>query len=263
MFTKAPRLNSRAVILLAGFTFCMGGCTRHRDACPAAQAQTPVILESVPHDSSAFTQGLIIDGDAWIESTGLYGESSIRIVERATGNIIQQKQLPSNLFGEGVALFSNRVFQLTWKAGICFVYDRNTLELTNHFRYEGEGWGLTNCDQWLYMSDGSDIITVRSPETFKAIRTIKVKTGNKAVSNLNELEWIDGEIWANIFHSEQIVSINPKTGCVTTIIDLKTLPLEEDLHPEQDVLNGIAYDTENKSVWVTGKKWARIYRIDL
>jgi glutamine cyclotransferase len=228
-----------------------------------ATADKPAVTQSVPHDKNAYTQGLLIDQDDWIESTGLYGHYSLRIVSRTSGNISKIRNLPAHVFGEGATLWQNQIYVLTWKAGLCFVYDRNTLEFIKHFRYEGEGWGLTNCDQWLYMSDGSHVITVRSPESFNAIRTIKVQNAGNHVSHLNELEWINGEIWANVYQSNQIVIIDPESGCVKRILQLGHLPLAEDQHEQQDVLNGIAFDQDTETVWVTGKNWSRIYQLDL
>lgn len=225
------------------------------------RTQQPAILASVPHDTSAFTQGLLIDGDVWLESTGTYGKSDLREVNRTTGIVRRRIPLPRNLFGEGLALFEGKLYQLTWREGLCLVYDRETFEVVKHFRYEGEGWGLTNCDEWLYMSNGSDIIQVRDPRNFQIVRTIRVQDHTGTVSKLNELEWIEGEIWANIFKTQTIVRFNPESGQVIGYLQFDHLPLPGDEHPAQDVFNGIAYDPTDQSVWVTGKNWSRLYQI--
>ncbi len=221
----------------------------------------PGILQSVPHDTSAFTQGLLIDGDVWLESTGRYEHSDLREVHRATGKVIRRVPLPANLFGEGLALFDGKLFQLTWREGLCLVYDRETFEVVGHFRYEGEGWGLTNCEQWLYMTDGSNRIFIRNPENFEIVRTIHVTDHNGAVNKLNELEWIEGEIWANIFMTQQIARIDPTSGSIIGYLSFDHLPLPGDDNPRQDVFNGIAYDPADRSIWVTGKKWSKLYQI--
>ncbi len=221
----------------------------------------PDILQSVPHDTSAFTQGLLIDGDVWLESTGRYGHSDLREVKRATGEIIRKSPLPANLFGEGLALFNGKLYQLTWREGLCLVYDRETFEVLNHFRYEGEGWGLTHCDSFLYMSNGSSSIHVRDPQDFRILRTIQVHDHQGKVTQLNELEWIEGELWANIFMTRKVARIDPATGRVLGYLNFDHLPLPGDAHPRQDVFNGIAYDPVDQTIWVTGKKWSKLYQI--
>ncbi len=243
------------------FFFLVTGCLQHAtDQKP--RTQTPAILASVPHDITAFTQGLLIDGDVWLESTGRYGHSDLREVNRATGEVLRKSPLPRNLFGEGLALFEGKLYQLTWREGLCLVYDRETFQMTHHFRYEGEGWGLTNCEQWLYMTDGSDRIFVRNPENFQIARTIHVTDHKGPVRKLNELEWIEGEIWANIFMTHNIARIDPQTGRVLGYLQFDHLPLPGDEHDRQDVFNGIAYDPADQSIWVTGKKWSSIYQIE-
>ena len=237
------------------------GCNGTTQLQPA-RVDRPAILDAVPHDTTAFTQGLLIDGDVWLESTGQYGQSQLREVERETGRILQAHPLPRNLFGEGLALFNNKLYQLTWRAGLCLLYDRETFKVIGHFRYEGEGWGLTNCNQWLYMSNGSDTIQVRDPQTFRIVRTFTVQDHAGPVTRLNELEWIEGEIWANIFKTKTLVRFDPQAGHVSGYLNLDHLPLPAHQHPDQDVLNGIAYDTANKTIWVTGKNWSHLYQLD-
>lgn len=222
----------------------------------------PQILKSVPHDPKAFTQGLLIDGPYWLESTGRYGHSELREVERSTGRVLRSIPLAPALFGEGLALLDGRLYQLTWRERICIVYDRTTLQEITRFTYYGEGWGLTNDDSVLYMSDGSASIRVINPDNFTEIRRFTVTGPDGPVHSLNELEWIDGEIWANIFKSSRIVRFAPDSGKALGFIDLAHLPLNEHSHPQQDVLNGIAHDKDDGSIWVTGKNWKALYRIE-
>ncbi|MFU8780427.1 MAG: glutaminyl-peptide cyclotransferase [Kiritimatiellia bacterium] len=241
-------------------TVLLGACRREGTP-PPPPVHQPRILRSVPHNINAFTQGILSDGPVWLESTGQYGQSDLREVDRESGKILRRHALPPTLFGEGLTLFNAKLYQLTWREGLCLIYDRNTFEVVEHFRYEGEGWGLTSCEQWLYMSNGSDIIQVRDPASFQIARAIAVHTPHEAVTRLNELEWIAGEIWANIFMTQTIVRINPANGRVIGFVNLDHLPLPGDAHPEQDVLNGIAYDPADQSIWVTGKNWSKLYQI--
>ncbi len=245
---------------LVATIFLLLGCNNQRPRSTPI-VKEPAILSFVPHDITAFTQGLVIDGDVWLESTGRYGHSELREVERQSGKVLRSVTLPENLFGEGLALFAGNLYQLTWREGLCFVYDRETFEVVGHFRYEGEGWGLTNCDQWLYMSNGSDTMQVRDPASFRIIRTIDVHDHQGPVTQLNELAWIEGEIWANIFETKTIARINPETGHVIGYLTFDHLPLPGHEHPKQDVFNGIAYDPKDQSIWVTGKKWSHLYQI--
>ena len=247
-------------LLAAVFALLLYGCNGQSIHAPTPVV-SPEIIDSVPHDITAFTQGLLIDGHVWLESTGRYGHSELREVKRTTGEVLRNVTLPDRLFGEGLALFEGKLYQLTWREGLCLLYDRASLEVVGHFRYEGEGWGLTNCEDWLYMSNGSNTIQVRDPASFQVVRSIAVYDQDNEIANLNELAWIDGEIWANIFKTKKIVRIDPATGRVLGFLEFNHLPLPGDEHPRQDVFNGIAYDPEDKSIWVTGKKWSRLYRI--
>lgn len=222
----------------------------------------PEILERLPHDPAAFTQGLLIDGPYWLESTGLYGRSELREVRRSDGEVLRRVPISPRLFGEGLALWQGRLYQLTWRERTCIVYDRETFEEIERFRYPGEGWGLTNNDEHLFMSDGTSTIRVLDPLTFREMRRFEVRGVRGAIEKLNEMEWIDGELWANIFETKWIVRFSPEDGRVLGFIDLHHLPLPEDRHPGQDVLNGIAVDPETGGVWVTGKKWKGLYRIE-
>ncbi|MCA1902909.1 MAG: glutaminyl-peptide cyclotransferase [Candidatus Hydrogenedens sp.] len=229
------------------------------------------IVSKYPHDSSAFTQGLIWDNGVLYESTGLYGESSIRIVELETGVPLLSRSLPqeyngqtfSKIFGEGIALVGNLLYQITWKEGICFVYSRDTLEFQKGFFYEGEGWGLTYDGKYLIMSDGSAYLSFREPETFKVVKTIFVQEGGNPITQLNELEFIEGYICANVWYKDFIVVIQPDTGNVVGKINLYGLK-NQLLNPTHaDVLNGIAFRNDNYHLLITGKYWDTLFEIEL
>lgn len=254
------RCHREAAILCLMLPLLLGGCTAD-SLPPPIPNYTPAVLDRRPHDTNAFTQGLLIDGTHWIESTGRYGQSALRDIDRATGHVVRSVQLPRIFFGEGLALHQNKLYQLTWQNGVCFVYDRDSFQKRQVFRYEGEGWGLTSDDAHLYMSNGSDTIQVRNPNDFSVIRTFTVHTPQGTISALNELEWIDGEIWANIYQTSRIVRFSPDQGQVRGFVDLAHVPPPEDRHPQQDVLNGIAYDKQTGHIWVTGKYWKKLYRI--
>ncbi len=229
---------------------------------PPEPVHQPRILDRAPHDTNAFTQGLLIDGDRWLESTGLYGQSELREVDRATGDVLRRVRLDARYFGEGLALHDGRLYQLTWKEQVCFVYDRETFEQIDLLSYSGEGWGLAGDGTHLYMSDGSDTIRVMNPKDFTEIRRFQVRSSAGPVEGLNEMAWIEGELWANIFPTRWIVRFAPDNGRVTGFLDLRHLPPTDDTHPDQDVLNGIAYDPSENAVWVTGKKWKQLYRLE-
>ncbi|MDW8106574.1 MAG: glutaminyl-peptide cyclotransferase [Armatimonadota bacterium] len=234
---------------------------------PPAPAETPIptyryrIVNTFPHDKRAFTQGLVFHNGYLYEGTGLRGESSLRKVELRTGRVLRLHRLAPEFFGEGITIFNNKIYQLTWQDGICFVYDLETFRQITQFRYYGEGWGLTHDGKHLIMSDGSDTITFRDPETFAEVRKIQVRAQGKPVEFLNELEYIEGEIWANIWYSDMIARIDPQTGVVKAWVDLESLPVPN--RTSEDVLNGIAYDPQNKRIFVTGKRWEKLFEIEL
>ena len=221
------------------------------------------VLEEYPHDVQAYTQGLFW-ADGWLyEGTGRNGFSELRRVELSDGSVRQRVGLDRIYFGEGIALQNGMIYQLTWVAGRAFVYDVDSFRLVRTFVYDGEGWGLASDGERLYMSDGSDKIYVRNPDTFGIERTLEVKSAGRPVEMLNELEWIDGRIWANRYLYDEIVIINPDTGCVEGIVDMSGLQAPDDRLPESDVLNGIAYDASSGAVYVTGKNWNKLYRIEI
>lgn len=227
-----------------------------------AENVAPRILEKVPHDAEAFTQGLLIDGEVWLEGTGRYGKSDLREVNRKTGRVIRRLPLPGQWFGEGVALLDGLIYQLTWRSGICRVVDRESFKVLRTLNYPGEGWGLTTDGTRLFMSDGTSEIRILAPGSFTETGRVRVMENGQPVKHLNELEWVDGELWANIWQTRRIVRIDPKTGDVLGGLIFPHLPLSEDRWRGQDVLNGIAVDPENGAVWITGKLWKAVYRIE-
>ncbi|MDF3127892.1 glutaminyl-peptide cyclotransferase [Kiritimatiellaeota bacterium B1221] len=222
----------------------------------------PRILGRKPHDQAAFTQGLLIDKKSWLESTGLYGKSELREIDRENGKVLQMLSLPAEQFGEGLALLDGKLYQLTWRAGTCRVIDRETFKLLKTFPYAGEGWGLASDGQVLYLSDGTSVIRVMDPQTFKEVRRFQVQGSKGPLVGLNELEWIEGELWGNIYGQKMIARIHPQSGKVIGFVDLRHLPMMMDQHQEQDVLNGIARDPESGEIWVTGKFWKALYQIE-
>ncbi|MEL6110166.1 MAG: glutaminyl-peptide cyclotransferase [Planctomycetota bacterium] len=217
------------------------------------------VVGTYPHDRNAFSQGLDFDGETLFESTGQYGKSSVRRVNLETGQVEKWLRLDNRLFGEGLTLFDDKLAQITWKRGIGYVYDAKTLRLLRQFKYAGEGWGLTHDGTHFIMSDGSDRLKFRDPESFSVVRTVRVKDGRRPVRQLNELEFANGKILANVWHTDRIAIIEPETGKVSGWMDLSGL-LAEPVGTES-VLNGIAY--EDGRLFVTGKNWPKLFEIQL
>jgi glutamine cyclotransferase len=223
---------------------------------------TYTVVNTYPHDTNAFTEGLVYSEGFLYESTGLYGSSSLRRVNLTTGNVLQEVALPSQYFGEGITIVNNTIIQLTWQSHIGFVYDKTTFTLLGNFTYPTEGWGLTFDGKLLIMSDGSDNLYFLDQTTFQRTGQIQVHDGNTSVVNINELEYINGDVYANIWETHTIAVINPETGQVKAWIDLTGLQSATTLNSEA-VLNGIAYDAENDRLYVTGKDWPNLYQIKL
>ena len=221
------------------------------------------VVAELPHSTSAYTQGLQWDGGFFYEGTGLNGKSELRVVIPATGEAVKSVSLERKYFGEGITILGDRIYQLTWTSGRAFVYDKATLRKVGEFSYEGEGWGITTDGKSLYTSDGTDHIVVRNPKTFGVERTIEVRIAGRKINMLNELEWIDGEIWANVYMTDMIVRINPESGAVVGVVDLTGLQSPSDKRWQDDVLNGIAYNPTAKTLFVTGKNWNKVYQIEL
>ncbi len=236
----------------------LAGCSAAQP--PSANVYRCEVVNTFPHDTNAFTQGLAYWEGELYEGTGLNGRSSIRRVELATGKVLQQHDLPWEYFGEGITLWGDKLIQLTWTSGIAFVYDRRSFRLLSSFSYPTDGWGLTHDDTRLIMSDGSATLYFREPNTFAETGRIRVTDGGAAVSNLNELEFIRGEIWANVWGQYRIARISPVSGRVLSWIDISGLmsPLDRLLAGSP---NGIAYDATNDRVFVTGKRWPKVFEI--
>jgi len=235
---------------------------------PAGTAPVPErrqgfeIVHTYPHDANAFTQGLIYADGHLYESTGLNGRSSLRMVELSTGNVLQEHDLPREYFGEGLTDWGSTLIQLTWTSHRAFVYDRFSFSPRRTFAYEGEGWGLTHDATQLIMSDGSSYLRFLDPNSFRVTRRVQVvdDTG-QGIENLNELEYIRGEIYANVWQTDDIVRISPRTGKILGRIDLRGIIDKRELHGEGAVLNGIAYDSAHDRIFVTGKRWPKLFEI--
>jgi len=218
-----------------------------------------------PHDSLAYTQGLVVRQGILLESTGLEGHSDLRSVDRATGRMLKRALLPDSEFGEGIASIGDRVYQLTWQSGRGRVYDARTLAVVDSFTYDGEGWGLASDDTLLYLSDGTSGVRVIDPDGFRVVRRIRVTEAGQGVHMLNELEWVRGELWANVYETTLVARIDPATGRVMGWIDLAKLLPETQLDRLKDrggVANGIAYDRATDRVLVTGKYWPYLFQLD-
>ncbi len=220
-------------------------------------------MNTYPHDREAFTQGLVIENGVLYEGTGLYGESTLRRVNMQTGVVEQSVPLPAEVFGEGVTVFGDQLIQLTWQSQIGYVYDAQTFQLERTFSYPGEGWGLTDDGSQLFMSDGTATLRMLDPVTFEERGRLDVTDVTGPVTMLNELEFIRGEIWANVWQTDHIVRIDPQTGSVLGWIDLTGLLSQEERAQGADVLNGIAYDQVTERVFVTGKLWPKLFEIEL
>jgi glutamine cyclotransferase len=231
-------------------------------AADAIPEYTYHIVNKYPHDRTAFTQGLEYHDGFLYEGTGLNGKSTLRKVKLETGEILQQVKLGSAFFGEGITVLPHQIVQLTWQTSVGFVYDRDTLRQSRTFNYPGEGWGLTNDGKRLYMSDGSAQIRYWDPSTLQEQQRITVRDHGTDVSNLNELEWVKGEIYANIWMTDRVARISPQDGRVVGWIDLTGL-LDAPTRAQTDVLNGIAYDAVKNRLFVTGKLWPTLFEIQL
>lgn len=221
------------------------------------------VEETLPHDEASYTQGLFFHDGVLYESAGQYGESSFRQVDLKTGRVERRLSFEGKYFAEGSCVLGERLYILTWQEKECFVHDIRTWERLGSFRYLGEGWGLTTDGKSLIMSDGTSTITYRNPETFAPERTLTVTLRGQKVLYLNELEYIKGEIWANVYGTDQIVRIDPATGQVRSVVNLRNILPAQLRRPRTDVLNGIAYDSRSGAVYVTGKYWPKMYRISL
>ena len=258
----------RSLKILSAITFlgsfAIAGMASHT----TAQAQLNIydykVVKSYPHDDDAFTQGLIyLDGYLY-ESTGKRTRSSLRKVELETGKVLQQHNMDDIYFGEGIVDWNDQIIGITWQENTGFVFDRSSFSVESTFGYTGEGWGLTRDDSVLYMSDGTHQIRVLDPKTQKELRRFDVTLKGQPLAYLNELEWVEGQIFANLYGTDLIARINPKTGVVEGVINLANLlPAEDFEQGHTGVLNGIAYDSATKRLFVTGKQWPTLFEIEL
>jgi glutaminyl-peptide cyclotransferase len=234
---------------------------------PTRSESVPVysyrVINTYPHERDAFTQGLVFYNGKLYESTGLNGRSTVRELNIKTGDVIKSHKLANRYFGEGITAVNGKIVQLTWRSGTGFVYEMNDLKPLGRFNYKGEGWGITFDGKHLIMSNGTAALQFLDPHTFETVGELEVydKTGD--VGKLNELEYVEGEIFANIWGKERIARIDPDTGRVTGWIELSGLLTQEDKKKRVDVLNGIAYDSENKRLFVTGKLWPKLFEIEI
>ena len=216
-----------------------------------------------PHDTDAYTQGLTFDKNRFFESTGRRGFSSLKEVELKSGKTIKKIDLDNKYFGEGITVFNNKIYQLTWEANLGFVYDKNSFEKIDEFKYNHEGWGITTYDNKLLISDGTETIYFIDPESYKLIKKIQVYNKNGPIKLINELENVKGKIFANIYGKEEIIIFNPETGIVESIIDLNGIFNKKNYNKKFDVLNGVAYNSITNQLFVTGKLWPSLFEIEI
>jgi glutaminyl-peptide cyclotransferase len=257
----------RRRFFLRGLFFALAAFTLNAGAAATAATiprYTYRVVQAYPHDPQAFTQGLIFKDGFLYESTGLKGQSSIRKVELSSGKVLMQTQLPDEVFGEGITVWQDKVIGLTWTEGVGFVLDLQTFKLWRRFSYPGEGWGLTHNGRELIMSDGSAELRFLDPVSMRELRRLRVTANGRPLDRLNELEWVNGEIFANVWQTDSVARIDPKTGHVVGWIDLSgLLPAGDRGGGRVDVLNGIAYDAKGKRLFVTGKLWPKLFEIVL
>lgn len=223
---------------------------------------TYTIRKTYPHDTSAFTEGLVYSDGYLYESTGLNGDSTLRKEDLITGEILQQISLDPQYFGEGIAIIGGKIVQLTWQSQIGFIYNSTSFKQLDQFAYPTEGWGITNDGKSLIMSDGTATLYFLNPETYERTGTVQVHDGNMSVNMLNELEYVNGSVYANVWHEDRIAIINPKTGEVQGWINLAGI-YKNPITDSEDVLNGIAFDSANERLFVTGKRWSQLFEIQI
>lgn len=278
---RKPRDNGR--ILVPGFLFFLcfslfvsSSCTEAQNsgrnpdkALGSAEKKTSnsqdsfTVLNSFPHDPTAFTQGLVYRDGFLYESIGLYGKSSLRKTNPATGKVLAKVNLPREFFGEGLTIIGESIYQLTWKSGQGFIYGRENLKRKGSFTYSTEGWGLTDNGTQLIMSDGTEKLYFLSPESFEVTKVLRVKENGAPVPRLNELEYVEGRIYCNIWHSDDIVVVDPESGMVEKRINLEQLKQRLSLVNEAGVLNGIAWKSSSQTFLITGKNWSEVFEITL
>jgi glutamine cyclotransferase len=263
---RAATILKIAASALAGAAFSCPLLAQ--EAVPAVTCSAPAmeqvrVVARMPHDPRAFTQGLIFHSGALLETTGQYGQSQLRRLDARTGKVLLRRALPADQFGEGLGRIGNELVALTWTNGVAHRFAADTLKPLGSFRYQGEGWGLTSDGKRWIRSDGSDNLIFHDAATFKETGRVRVTLAGTPLPELNELEWIGGLVFANVWHSNVIVAIDPKTGCVARRFDLSPLSREVAAGDPEAVLNGIAWDEKGKRLYVTGKDWPRLFEIAL
>jgi glutamine cyclotransferase len=254
MHTSAPNIV-RLALAFAAFAAI------HPAQILAAPVSSYRIVAELPHSTDNYTEGFFYLDGLFYEGTGLSGHSAILVTEPETGKVVQKRDLPQQFFGEGIVDWGHDIYEWTWQSHICFVYDRFSLRPVRQFTYSGEGWGMTRSATEIITSDGTATLRFRDPRTFKETRHIVVKDGSNPVEQLNELEYVKGEIYANVWHADRIARISPRDGHVIGWIDLTGLmPASRRLNAES-VLNGIAYDAQHDRLFVTGKQWPAVFQI--
>jgi len=252
---QGENIGSKGILALFCSLFLAFSATVFAEEC-TYQAE---ILNTYPHDSNAFTQGLTISNGELFEGTGLHGRSSLRRVDLESGELLQRRNLDERYFGEGIAVWGDRIYQLTWRSNIGFVYDRESFALQRSFYLPGEGWGLTHDGIHLIVSDGTPYLRFLDPESLTETHRVQVNDSNGPIPRLNELEYINGEVWANVWYEDYLVRIDPLTGRVSSRVDLSSLYPQR--QSREEVLNGIAWDEEAQRLFVTGKLWPYLYEI--
>lgn len=260
-FWNRSRIDSVRVSIFVRILFLLAGVLA--GAALVCADDTYRIVHVYPHDAKAFTQGLVFVAGNLYESTGLNGQSSLRMVDLETGRALQQQPIDGKYFGEGLTDWGSTLVQLTWESHIAFVYDRFSFRTLRTFSYSGEGWGLTHDAKALILSDGTDTLRFFDPASFTEVRRLTVRDHGRPVNDINELEYIHGEIYANIWHTDRIARISPATGNITGWIDLKGLLAPGDRTSPEAVLNGIAYDSAHDRLFVTGKLWPKLFEIQV
>lgn len=260
MLRLTPSVRLRSIVVLVVLALGVHGCETSAPAEPLVYR----VVRTLPHDSTAYTQGLLVHDGLLFESTGRYGESTVRTVDPADGSVLNRVALDSMYFAEGLARIDDRLIQLTWKEGVARVLDLETLDSIGSFTYGGEGWGLCYDGSSLWMSDGTSTLTRRDAETFSVQQTVDVTSDGRSVYSLNELECVGAELWANVYQRDEIVRIDAATGQVTGVLNAAALTRDAGRAGDREaVLNGIAYNPATGTFFVTGKLWPTMYEISI
>jgi glutaminyl-peptide cyclotransferase len=269
------KLNIRKYILITFLSIFVIACgkkesvkseydnvtVKEKTATPAPPGMDYKIIQKIPHDVKAYTQGLIYYNDYIYESTGHYRHSSIRKINPETGEVLKMQKIPDAYFGEGITIIEDKIYMLTWESRLCLIINIEDFKIESTFSYSGEGWGLTDDGTSLIMSDGTNILRFIDPASQKVIKNIPVTYNSRMVSQLNELEYIEGKIWANLYGEDRIAIINPINGIIENVVDFSELRKNERGNIFAEVLNGIAYNKKTKEIYLTGKNWQNYYKI--